>query len=144
MVGARDTVHRVEQRVSIVTLGVSDIARSRGFYEALGWRGQEVEETVFFQAGGEAIVLWAATSSRPTPESRTTAPRSAGSSLRTRCGPPRRSMKSCVSRPQPERPSPDSRPTPSAEVTQAASEILMAICGRSRSTPASHSTYPAT
>ena len=28
------------------------------FYERLGWRGQEVEETVFFQAGGVALVLW--------------------------------------------------------------------------------------
>lgn len=49
----------MEQRVSIVTLGVKDITRSRRFYEALGWSGgQEVEETVFFQAGGQAIVLW--------------------------------------------------------------------------------------
>jgi catechol 2,3-dioxygenase-like lactoylglutathione lyase family enzyme len=48
----------VEQRLSLVTLGVSDIARARTFYEALGWRGQEVEETVFFQAGGLAITLW--------------------------------------------------------------------------------------
>lgn len=49
----------MEQRISIVTLGVRDLARARGFYEALGWRGQEVEETVFFQAGGQAVVLWA-------------------------------------------------------------------------------------
>ena len=48
----------MEQRVSIVTLGVADIARARAFYEALGWQGQEVEETVFFQAGGQAVVLW--------------------------------------------------------------------------------------
>jgi predicted lactoylglutathione lyase len=48
----------MEQRVSLITLGVTDLARSRGFYEALGWRGQEIEETVFFQAGGLAIVLW--------------------------------------------------------------------------------------
>ncbi len=49
----------MEQRVSIVTLGVKDIARSRRFYEELGWSGgQEIEETVFFQAGGQAIVLW--------------------------------------------------------------------------------------
>lgn len=48
----------MEQRVSIVTLGVSDLARSRRFYEQLGWSGQEVEETVFFQAGGQAVVLW--------------------------------------------------------------------------------------
>jgi catechol 2,3-dioxygenase-like lactoylglutathione lyase family enzyme len=48
----------MEQRLSIVTLGVSDIARARTFYEALGWSGQEVEQTVFFQAGGLAITLW--------------------------------------------------------------------------------------
>lgn len=44
--------------MSLVTLGVADLARARAFYEALGWRGQEVEETVFFQAGGMAVVLW--------------------------------------------------------------------------------------
>ncbi|MGV3759444.1 MAG: VOC family protein [Actinomycetota bacterium] len=48
----------MEPRVSIVTLGVADIGRARRFYEALGWQGQEVEETVFFQAGGLAVVLW--------------------------------------------------------------------------------------
>jgi predicted lactoylglutathione lyase len=48
----------MDQRVSIVTLGVTDLQRSRSFYEAMGWRGQEVEETVFFQAGGQAVVLW--------------------------------------------------------------------------------------
>ena len=48
----------MEQRISLITLGVDDLARSRGFYEALGWQGQEVEETVFFQAGGSALVLW--------------------------------------------------------------------------------------
>ncbi len=48
----------MDQRISIVTLGVSDLARSRRFYEELGWRGQEVEETVFYQAGGQAVVLW--------------------------------------------------------------------------------------
>jgi catechol 2,3-dioxygenase-like lactoylglutathione lyase family enzyme len=48
----------VEQRVSLITLGVADVGRARRFYEDLGWRGQEVEETVFFQAGGSAVVLW--------------------------------------------------------------------------------------
>ena len=48
----------MDQRVSIITLGVTDRGRARAFYEALGWRGQEVEETVFFQAGGQAVVLW--------------------------------------------------------------------------------------
>jgi catechol 2,3-dioxygenase-like lactoylglutathione lyase family enzyme len=48
----------MEQRLSLVTLGVADVARSRAFYEALGWQGQEVEQTVFFQAGGIAVILW--------------------------------------------------------------------------------------
>jgi predicted lactoylglutathione lyase len=48
----------MEQRVTLITLGVADLRKSREFYEQLGWRGQEVEETVFFQAGGQAIVLW--------------------------------------------------------------------------------------
>ena len=48
----------MEQRLSLVTLGVADVARARTFYEQLGWRGQEVEETVFFQAGGAVLVLW--------------------------------------------------------------------------------------
>jgi catechol 2,3-dioxygenase-like lactoylglutathione lyase family enzyme len=50
----------MEQRISLVTLGVTDLPRARTFYERLGWRGQEVEETVFFQAGGMALVLWGA------------------------------------------------------------------------------------
>jgi catechol 2,3-dioxygenase-like lactoylglutathione lyase family enzyme len=48
----------MEQRVSLVTLGVADLARAKAFYDALGWRGQEVQETVFFQAGPLAVVLW--------------------------------------------------------------------------------------
>lgn len=48
----------MEQRLSLVTLGVADLSRARAFYETLGWRGQEVERTVFFQAGGIGIVLW--------------------------------------------------------------------------------------
>ncbi|WP_431728820.1 VOC family protein [Verrucosispora sp. TAA-831] len=49
----------MEQRLSLITLGVTDLARSRAFYGRLGWRGQEVERTVFIQAGGIAVVLWA-------------------------------------------------------------------------------------
>lgn len=49
----------MEQRLSLVTLGVADLARSQAFYERLGWRGHLLEETVFFQAGGIAVVLWA-------------------------------------------------------------------------------------
>jgi hypothetical protein len=51
----------MEQRISLVTLGTTDLPRARAFYEALGWRGQEAEETVFFQAGGVVVVLWSRT-----------------------------------------------------------------------------------
>ncbi len=48
----------MDRRISLVTLGVDDLARARAFYAALGWRGQEVEETVFVQVGPMALVLW--------------------------------------------------------------------------------------
>jgi uncharacterized protein len=50
----------MDGRVSLITLGVADLQAARTFYERLGWRGQEVQETVFFQAGGLALVLWGA------------------------------------------------------------------------------------
>ena len=51
----------MEQRLSMVTLGVSDLGRSREFYERLGWRrsATKTEGIIFFQAGGMALVLWA-------------------------------------------------------------------------------------
>ena len=50
----------MEQRLSLVTLGVSDLARSRAFYEALGWvtRAEPDDDVVFFQAGGSVVALW--------------------------------------------------------------------------------------
>jgi hypothetical protein len=48
----------MEPRVSLVTLGVADLARAKAFYAALGWEGKEVQETVFVQAGPLAVVLW--------------------------------------------------------------------------------------
>ena len=48
----------MEQRISLITLGVADVGRARAFYERLGWHGQEAEQTVFFQAGGMALILW--------------------------------------------------------------------------------------
>jgi uncharacterized protein len=50
----------VEQRVSVVTLGVADLDRARRFYEALGWSSpSKVEDgVVFFQAGGMVVSLW--------------------------------------------------------------------------------------
>jgi uncharacterized protein len=50
----------MEQRVSIVTVGVRDLERSREFYERLGWRKSTAssEGIVFFQAGGMALALY--------------------------------------------------------------------------------------
>ena len=50
----------MEQRVSLVTLGVEDLARARSFYEALGWRSgaAPADDVVFFQAGGMIVALW--------------------------------------------------------------------------------------
>lgn len=50
----------MEQRVSLVTLGVGDLARSRAFYEALGWTtgADAADDVVFFQAGGMVVALW--------------------------------------------------------------------------------------
>jgi catechol 2,3-dioxygenase-like lactoylglutathione lyase family enzyme len=54
------TLGAVEQRVSLVTLGVSDYARAKAFYEALGWSARLViEETAFFETNGCILVLWA-------------------------------------------------------------------------------------
>ena len=52
----------MEQRISLVTLGVDDLGRERAFYEALGWRGarQPDDEVCFFQAGGMVFGLWTA------------------------------------------------------------------------------------
>ena len=52
----------MEQRISLVTLGVEDLARARAFYEALGWGGaqQPDDEVAFFQAGGMIFGLWTA------------------------------------------------------------------------------------
>ncbi len=50
----------MEQRVSLITLGVQDLARSRRFYDALGWQTGAApdDDVVFFQAGGLIVALW--------------------------------------------------------------------------------------
>lgn len=49
----------MEQRISVVTLGVKDLERSLAFYEALGWRRTGNDpDVVFFQANGIAVALW--------------------------------------------------------------------------------------
>ena len=50
----------MEQRLSLVTLGVTDLARARRFYEeGLGWsRGNTEEEVAFYQLNGLIFALW--------------------------------------------------------------------------------------
>jgi predicted lactoylglutathione lyase len=50
----------VEQRVSLITLGVADLSRARTFYEALGWktRAEPDADVIFFQAGCMIVALW--------------------------------------------------------------------------------------
>jgi predicted lactoylglutathione lyase len=50
----------MEQRVSVITLGVGDLGRARAFYEALGWstNADPGDDVVFFQAGCMIVALW--------------------------------------------------------------------------------------
>jgi uncharacterized protein len=50
----------MRQRLSLVTLGVRDLARARAFYEALGWEtgAAPADDVVFFQSGGMVVALW--------------------------------------------------------------------------------------
>jgi len=50
----------VKQRVSLITLGTTDLERSRRFYEALGWQtgAAPEDDVVFFQAGDMVVALW--------------------------------------------------------------------------------------
>lgn len=50
----------MQQRVSLITLGVTDLARARQFYTSLGWRPatSPADDVVFFQAGGLVVGLW--------------------------------------------------------------------------------------
>ena len=52
----------MQQRLSLVTLGVADVGRARAFYVALGWQptGEPIPEddVAFFQLPGMALALW--------------------------------------------------------------------------------------
>jgi uncharacterized glyoxalase superfamily protein PhnB len=54
----------MEQRVSLITLGVSDVSRAQRFYESLGWASgggvdDETDHVTFFQTGCMIVALWA-------------------------------------------------------------------------------------
>ena len=49
----------MEQRLTLITLGVSDVTNAKEFYERLGWKvGLEADDTAFFQVGGLIVSLW--------------------------------------------------------------------------------------
>jgi predicted lactoylglutathione lyase len=50
----------MQQRVSLITLGVRDLRRARTFYESMGWQhaASPADDVVFFQAGGLIVALW--------------------------------------------------------------------------------------
>jgi uncharacterized protein len=53
----------MEQRLSLITLGVRDVSRTQAFYEALGWHvdggvDDETDHVAFFQADGMIVALW--------------------------------------------------------------------------------------
>lgn len=49
----------MEQRTSLITLGVADLGRAMAFYEALGWKGTSPDgDVAFFQTGDSVFALW--------------------------------------------------------------------------------------
>jgi uncharacterized protein len=50
----------MQQRLTLLTLGVGDLTRARRFYEAIGWHSDTDPElgVVFFQSGGMVLALW--------------------------------------------------------------------------------------
>jgi predicted lactoylglutathione lyase len=51
----------MKQRVSLITLGVSDLGRAIEFYSSLGWHPHPASvagEVAFYQAGGMVVALW--------------------------------------------------------------------------------------
>ncbi|MFX7785147.1 hypothetical protein ABTJ92_23270, partial [Acinetobacter baumannii] len=47
-------------RLNIVTLGVSEVKKSKIFYERLGWKASSAsqDDIVFFQSGGVVLALY--------------------------------------------------------------------------------------
>jgi hypothetical protein len=50
----------MEPRISLITVGVADVARSRRFYERMGFRAASFggDDVAFFQAGCMALAVW--------------------------------------------------------------------------------------
>ena len=53
----------MQPRISLITLGVANVARARMFYEALGWKASSAsqDDVAFFQLGSVALGLYSRT-----------------------------------------------------------------------------------
>lgn len=58
--GRSARIRTMEPRLSLVTLGVADLTRSRVFYETMGFstNADPEDDVVFFQAGALILGLW--------------------------------------------------------------------------------------
>ncbi len=50
----------MQPRITLLTLGVADVAKARAFYEAWGWKASSASQdgVAFFQANGLALALF--------------------------------------------------------------------------------------
>jgi predicted lactoylglutathione lyase len=50
----------MEQRLSLITLGVADVRASRAFYERMGWKASSAggDDVAFFQLGGVVLSVY--------------------------------------------------------------------------------------
>lgn len=50
----------MQPRLTLVTLGVADLAKSRAFYETWGWKASSASQpsVAFYQANGLVLALW--------------------------------------------------------------------------------------
>ncbi|MDA8746325.1 VOC family protein [Rubripirellula amarantea] len=60
MLSPQDPTMPVASRITMVTLGVANLAESRAFYERLGWKASEAsnESVTFFHSGGTVLGLY--------------------------------------------------------------------------------------
>jgi len=126
----------MEQRISLITLGVGDLKKSRAFYEALGWKTNAApdDDVAFFQAGGMIFALWGR-GQLEEDSGVTDAHGWAASRWPTTPAHPAKSTASCGRPSQPAPPSPAPGRRPSGAATQASSTTPTATHGRSPTTP---------
>jgi catechol 2,3-dioxygenase-like lactoylglutathione lyase family enzyme len=130
----------MDQRLSLITLGVGDVSRAQAFYVPLGWHldggvDDETDHVAFFQTPGASLPC--GTRGKLARDSGVTDTGGwGGVTLATTSARPRRSTP-CSPKPERRRQrSPVPAPPPSGAATQACSSTPTATPGRSPTTPA--------